>query len=148
MKLTRICVIGLVVAMAWANLAISQEHSRQPMPPVSRPKMPGLGANKVRIENDVAYLGPERQEKGDLYRPAMSTGTGRFPAVLIIHGGGWSGGDKRAAREVNIGTTLALHGYVGFSINYVLAAKGHPTWPQNLYDCKTAVRWLRKNASG
>ena len=69
-----------------------------------------------------------------------------FPAVLIIHGGGWSGGDKGAAREINIGTNLALNGYVGLSINYVLAAKDHSTWPQNLYDCKTAVRWLRKNA--
>ena len=32
------------------------------------------------------------------------------------------------------------------SINYVLATDGKPTWPQNLHDCKTAVRWLRKNA--
>ena len=110
------------------------------------PEIAAPAAAKVQIENDVAYLGPERKEKGDLYRPARSAGIGPFPAVLIIHGGGWSGGDKRAAREINIGTTLALHGYVGFSINYVLATKGHPTWPQNLYDCKTAVRWLRKNA--
>ena len=66
--------------------------------------------------------------------------------MLIIHGGGWSGGDKGAAREINIGTNLALHGYVGFSINYALAAKNHPTWPRNLHDCKTAVRWLGKNA--
>jgi acetyl esterase/lipase len=68
--------------------------------------------------------------------------------VVIIHGGGWSGGEKRAAREINIGTTLALNGYVGMSIDYVLANSEHPgpTWPQNLHDCKTAVRWLRANA--
>ena len=65
---------------------------------------------------------------------------------MIIHGGGWTGGDKGAKREINIGTTLALHGYVCISINYALASEGHPTWPGNLQDCKPAVRWLRKNA--
>jgi acetyl esterase/lipase len=107
---------------------------------------PVLAADTMNVERDIAYLGPGRQEKGDLYRPAKTAMGERFPAVLIIHGGGWSGGDKGAAREINIGTTLALNGYVGFSINYVLATENHPTWPQNLYDCKTAVRWLRKNA--
>lgn len=106
----------------------------------------GMAAEGVRIEKDVAYLGPDREEKGDLYLPAKVEPGIRHPAVVIIHGGGWSGGDKGAVREINIGTTLAMHGYVGFSINYMLANKGKPTWPQNLYDCKTAVRWLRKNA--
>lgn len=103
-------------------------------------------ADPIRIEHDVDYLGGGRQEKADLYLPA-ATGQ-KTPAVVIIHGGGWSGGQKRAAREINIGTTLAQNGYVGMSIDYLLADKNHPgpTWPQNLYDCKTAVRWLRKNA--
>ena len=100
----------------------------------------------VRIEKDVDYLGSDRKEKGDLYLPVKFEEGKRLPAVLIIHGGGWSGGDKGAAREINIGTNLVLNGYVGFSINYVLAKAGKPTWPENLYQCKTAVRWLRKNA--
>ena len=103
-----------------------------------------------RIEKDLAYLAPERKEKADLYLPANAPGGARRPAVVIIHGGGWTGGDKGAAREINIGTNLALNGYVGLSINYVLASTNknisQPTWPQNLHDCKTAVRWLRKNA--
>ena len=103
-------------------------------------------ADPVRIEKDVDYLGPEHKEKGDLYLPTNVAKGQRCPAVVIIHGGGWSGGDKGAAREINIGTTLATNGYVGFSINYVLATKDKPTWPQNLQECKTAVRWLRKNA--
>ena len=103
----------------------------------------------VRIEKDVDYLGADRQEKADLYLPADVPKGGRCPGVVIIHGGGWSGGDKGAGREINIGTTLAQHGYVCMSINYVLASKDNTavTWPQNLHDCKTAVRWLRKNAA-
>lgn len=105
-------------------------------------------ADAIRIEHDVDYLGGGRQEKADLYLPAATTSPVKYPAVIIIHGGGWSGGQKRAQREINIGTTLAQNGYVGMSIDYLLADKNHPgpTWPQNLYDCKTAVRWLRKNA--
>ena len=107
-----------------------------------------IAADDIRTEHDVDYLGSGRKEKADLYLPANPKPGQKFPAVLIIHGGGWSGGEKRAAREINIGTTLALNGYVGMSIDYKLAYKEgkEPTWPQNLYDCKTAVRWLRANA--
>ncbi len=107
-----------------------------------------FAADEIRTQHDVDFLGAGRKEKADLYLPANPQPGQKFPAVVIIHGGGWSGGEKRAAREINIGTTLALNGYVGMSIDYVLANSEHPgpTWPQNLHDCKTAVRWLRANA--
>ena len=63
--------------------------------------------------------------------------------MLIIHGGGWVGGDKGVSREFKIGTTLAKAGYVCASVNYTLE-RGN--WPQNLFDCKNAVRYLRKNS--
>ena len=72
--------------------------------------MPCL-AEEVRVEKDVAYLGPERAEKADLYLPEMLEPGKKYPGVVIIHGGGWTGGDKAAAREINIGTTLAAQGY-------------------------------------
>jgi acetyl esterase/lipase len=111
-------------------------------------------AQEVRIETDIAYLGPDRKEKLDLYTPATIPAGKRLPAVVIIHGGGWTGGDKGAKREQNIGNNLAKRGYVCVSINYLLAPKKDPVfinnleavWPQNLHDCKTAVRFLRKNA--
>jgi len=107
-----------------------------------------FAAEGVRTEHDVDYLGAGRAEKADLYLPAEVKPGQRFPAVVIIHGGGWRSGDKRAGREINIGTTLARNGYVGMSINYVLIKDSgtKPTWPQNLHDCKQAVRWLRANA--
>ena len=95
---------------------------------------------------DVAYLGPDRAEKMDLYVPETAGETDRYPVVLIIHGGGWTGGDKRAARERNIAGNLVPRGYVCASVNYALAEPGKPTWPGNLHDCKTAVRFLRANS--
>ncbi|HSG69480.1 MAG TPA: alpha/beta hydrolase, partial [Planctomycetaceae bacterium] len=50
-------------------------------------------AQDVRIEKDVAYLGPDRIERLDLYFPGEIADGARFPAVVIIHGGGWTGGD-------------------------------------------------------
>jgi acetyl esterase/lipase len=101
----------------------------------------------VRIEKNIAYLSPDRAEKADLYRPPASADARKHPGVLIIHGGGWTGGKRDAAREINIGTTLASHGYVCLSIDYLLhdPQSDKSCWPQNLHDCKTAVRWLRAN---
>ena len=98
----------------------------------------------VVIERDVPYLAPGRAEKLDLYLPANRAANTRSPAVVIIHGGGWTGGDKAAAREFNIGTTLAKAGYVCASVEYL--KEGPNKWPANLHDCKNGVRFLRKHA--
>lgn len=124
------CAFALLAGLAMAFPALSATNE------------PGA----VRIERDVEFLAPDRAEKADLYWPG-DTAPGRLrPAVVIIHGGGWNGGRRNAAREQNIGTNLALNGYVGMSIDYALASKTRATWPLNLHDCKTAVRWLRMNA--
>lgn len=125
-----------VQSPAWGQAAKKDQPWVMPAPPEG-----------VVIEKDVAYLPGDRAEKADLYLPSKRGKDVRSPAVVIIHGGGWTSGDKGEQREFNIGTNLALHGYVGLSINYVLSSPGQPTWPRNLYDCKRAVRWLRKNAA-
>jgi acetyl esterase/lipase len=100
---------------------------------------------EVRVEKDISY-GPGSYEKFDLYTPAFAAPKQQFPGIVIIHGGGWVGGDKALEREQNIGNTLAENGYVCISINYLLAEKGKTSWPTNIYNCKTAVQLLRKNA--
>ena len=115
---------------------LCQKSSAQD-PPAKAP--PG-----VVIEKDLDFLGADREEKLDLYRPKKSTSDDRLPAVVIIHGGGWAKGDKYRMREYVSGTSLAKAGYVAVSINYQTKAKKR--WPNNLHDCKNAVRWLRTNS--
>jgi acetyl esterase/lipase len=107
-----------------------------------------VAVDAVRTEKNVVYLPPDRAELADLYLPPKFEAGKKHPGVLIIHGGGWTGGKRDAAREINIGTTLASHGYVCMSIDYLLhnPQSEKPCWPQNLHDCKTAVRWMRANA--
>jgi acetyl esterase/lipase len=104
-------------------------------------------SDDFRIVRDVAYLPEDRMEKADLYLPLDIPEGKRLPAVVIIHGGGFTTGKRDHARELNIGGNLARRGYIGMSIDYALAAAGKPEWPRNLHDCKTAVRWLRVNAA-
>ena len=107
----------------------------------------GLGESPegVTIKRDLNFLAPDRTEKLDLYQPASHVASDRRPAVVIIHGGGWVKGDKGREREIVTGTMLANAGYVAVSINY--ETRLGKRWPNNLHDCKNAVRWLRKNAN-
>ncbi len=68
------------------------------------------------------------------------------PAILLIHGGGWVGGDK-AALSARC-RTMASYGYTVLNINYRLAdgTAGH-AWPAALDDARQAPTWLRANAA-
>ncbi|MFO7957716.1 MAG: alpha/beta hydrolase [Candidatus Brocadiia bacterium] len=100
----------------------------------------------VDVTGDVPYLGPDREECLDLYRPGTLFVSA--PAVIVIHGGGFHGGDKADEREAGIARALAEKGYVCASINYALSTRENcwSAWPQNLRDCRSAVRYLRANA--
>lgn len=93
---------------------------------------------------NVAY-GPREQHRLDLCLPAPSATP--TAAVLLIHGGGWSGGDKSdMAWHCRY---FAAHGVLAASAGYRLA-DGRPEngWPAQLIDVQLAVRWLRANSDG
>jgi acetyl esterase/lipase len=133
-----LALLVLLVVCGFANAGAPTTKPKSP------PKLPPAPAGVV-IQQDVAFLAPHRTEKLDLYLPANRDAATPSPAVLMIHGGGWIGGDKAASREFNVGTALAAAGYVCASVNYKL--DGPDRWPTNLFDCKNAVRFLRANAA-
>lgn len=102
--------------------------------------------NPVYRLSDIAFLGAARKEKLDLYFPSGPKRLDR-PAVVFIHGGGFTGGDKAEYRSASVSADLCRAGYVVVSCNYVLGPKDKPgVWPQNIADCRNAVRWLRAHA--
>ncbi len=96
--------------------------------------------------SDIPFLGGARKEKLDLYFPAGSARTDRL-AVVFIHGGGFTAGDKAEYRSASVSADLCRAGYVVVSCNYVLGPKTKEgVWPQNIADCRNAVRWVRAHA--
>jgi acetyl esterase/lipase len=103
-------------------------------------------ANAVFRLSDLPFLGDARREKLDLYFPGGSSREDR-PAVVFIHGGGFTGGDKAEYRSASVSADLARAGYVVVSCNYVLGPKTKDgVWPQNIADARAAVRWVRSHA--
>jgi acetyl esterase/lipase len=123
---------------------------------VEIPKVPNLAAVAYAIDSsaspvfrlsEVAFLGSERKEKLDLYFPSGPVRNDR-PAVVFIHGGGFTGGDKAEYRSASVSADLCRAGYVVVSCNYKLGSKSAlGVWPQNISDCRNAVRWVRAHAA-
>lgn len=67
--------------------------------------------------------------------PAQANGA----AVVLIHGGGWSGGDRNSL--IWHTHQLALQGYVACTIDYRLSGTAH--YPAALVDCQSALKWVR-----
>jgi acetyl esterase/lipase len=96
----------------------------------------------VSLENDLIYANVDGRElKLDLARP--TDGDGPFPAIVIIHGGAWRGGNKADNRDQL--RHFASRGYVAISPAYRLCPEF--TFPAQVHDVKAAVRWLKAHAS-
>lgn len=97
--------------------------------------------DELAFTADIVYAknGGEEQ-KLDLARPKQ--GTGPFPAMVFVHGGGWRGGSKADYHQAMFG--VAKLGVVCISIDYRLLPK-HP-FPAAVQDTKCAIRWLRAHA--
>jgi len=77
----------------------------------------------------------------DYYAPK---GPAPHPIAIIIHGGGYHGGDSKAGSEAYVADFLAPAGYAVFSVNYRVAPK-YP-YPFMVQDVQRAVRYLRSHA--
>jgi acetyl esterase/lipase len=76
----------------------------------------------------------------DLYRPSM--GSGPFPTVIWIHGGGWRSGSRLNVEQAR---RLVCRGYAVASIDYRLSTVA--PFPAQIHDVKAAIRFLRANAA-
>ena len=77
----------------------------------------------------------------DIYNGA---GPAPHPAVIIVHGGGFTGGTSHNGSEAYAADFLAPAGYTCFSINYRLAPGA--TFADMVADTDRAIRFVRHNA--
>lgn len=75
---------------------------------------------------------------------SVPEGAGPFPVAILIHGGGWGGGD-RAEVYVPPNGPFTDAKFTWFSIDYRLAPKYR--WPACIDDVRTAIRWVKEHAS-
>ena len=124
-------------------------------PKTAKPRLEILYDETYRDEGDDAarldvYLPhpnpPEnphaRNPRSDVPRSDDPPPANVHPAVLVIHGGGWTSGDKwTTARHCR---SLAERGYVAVSINYRLAPEHQ--FPAQVDDVREALIWVLDNA--
>jgi acetyl esterase/lipase len=134
MSQSRLAVAALTSLLAGADLTAVQAAA----PPARQGlKVPA----EVRYHPDLRYgTGGKEDLLLDLAQPRH--GSGPFPAVLVLHGGGWTSGSRKT--YVPMILELARQGFVAVSASYRLAPRHR--YPAQIHDAKCAVRWLRASA--
>lgn len=96
--------------------------------------------DSVLIDRAIDYTSiPHGKLAMDVARPKAP---GRYPGIILIHGGGFSAGNRES--YLPMATRLAQNGYVAAAVSYRLTPSYQ--FPIPLYDVKAAVRFLRANA--
>ena len=80
--------------------------------------------------------------QGDLYLPK---GSGPFPILIAVPGGGWRVCVRASLREW--GFYLASRGYGTFAIDYRLATHTRKAFPEAVQDVLAAVRFIRSSGA-
>ena len=100
-----------------------------------------LPAN-VKVKKNVVYkkIG-NRELLLNIYYPAKFKNK-VVPALLMIHGGGWSSGD--ISLVIPMAERIAAKGFVTVAVEYRLSPEA--LYPAAIYDLKDAIKWMRENA--
>src|SRR5271170_6305792 len=130
--------ISLLILAAILPLRAQQTAPATPTPP------PGVAAGG-QVYSNIAYgvAGGETLLL-DVYEPANNSGKPQ-PAIVLVHGGGWTSFDKSTMRA--LAQFLALAGFVAVPVNYRLFHDDATRWPAQLDDVQRAVRWVRANCA-
>jgi acetyl esterase/lipase len=99
-------------------------------------------ASVAPIRKAIVYATHAGEElRGDFYAPA---GTGPFPVVVLVPGGGWFVSDPGGLKSW--GEFLARHGIAVFAIQYRVSVT-EKTFPKPVLDVLSAIQFVRGCAS-
>ncbi|HUJ44766.1 MAG TPA: alpha/beta hydrolase [Opitutaceae bacterium] len=110
----------------------------------------GWGRAQERLVRDIEY----GRAGGESLRldASVPDGSGSHPIAILVHGGGWSSGDKAGSNHPGDSADispwfapLTAAKFAWFSINYRLAPAHR--WPACFEDVQTAIRWVKAHAA-
>ncbi len=101
-----------------------------------------VAADRYTVTPDIEFTRPAGI--GIRMDAHVPPGNGSFPTVILVHGGGWTGGDKAGKIVEPLFRPLTEGGFAWFSINYRLA----PEFPYTaaVEDVESSVRFLKRHA--
>jgi acetyl esterase/lipase len=136
---------GSVKWATFSQMADAYESWEKANPGVDLRAPAAIGPAKLgKVERDITYgVADGVALKMDIYYPKVANGA--VPAVMYVHGGGWTKGDKRSGAGASEIPELVSRGYLVAAINYRLAPQYK--FPAQIEDVKCAVRFLRANAA-
>lgn len=127
------------VSLSWSRYLFGVEH-------VSTPVL-------IDEQHDVEFASPDGHAlRLDVYQPRSSTQREQqaaaspetlLPAIIVIHGGSWSGGTKSDFARYD--RWLAEGGRVVFDVEYRLA-NSTEHFPAQIKDVKCAIAWVKSHA--
>lgn len=123
------------------STAIAYEKTRKEFPDIKIVKEFKLESVKEKREVTYCKVG-NRKLQLDVFSPAKKENVSST-AIIIIHGGGWRSGNR--TQHYPLAQKLASLGYVCFTPEYRLSTEA--LFPAAIYDIKSAIRWVRKNAA-
>ena len=123
-------------------VAIQPLCAQQTSPATTAPVGRAAGPGPVRSNITYGVAGGQMLLL-DVFEPASNNGKPR-PAVVLVHGGGWTSFDKSTMRP--LAQFLALDGFVAVAVDYRLFHDDATRWPVQLDDVQRAVRWVRANS--
>ena len=139
----------LILALAFLVLPVTS------LPLSARQAAPATAAPPASAKSQQSSSGPVHENLSygvvngetlllDILEPAANSDHPR-PAVILIHGGGWTSFDKSTMRT--LAQFLARSGFVAVPVDYRLFHDDATRWPAQLDDVQRSVRWLRANAA-
>lgn len=128
----------LIATLALALVGCASHLGRPDGPAAER-----VDSSRHELRRDLVYTpaGWPQALKADVYLPGTPD---LRPGVLLIHGGGWEGPDRRAQMAA-IAERLVQRGYVVMNASYRFAPDYR--YPAPVDDLHQALRWLRARAA-
>lgn len=100
-------------------------------------------SKKVTISKNIPYKDVGyRMLSLDVFKPT-SPSDSVWPAILMIHGGGWLSGDKSLLHP--LAQALAEAGVIAITVEYRLSPEA--PYPAGVQDVRSALSWIGKHAN-